>query len=303
MASSATINKIERAHQMYRESKYAEALGFYTDALSLAKTKSQKIALHSNRAACFLKLHDFKKAADECTLVLELDQKHTGALMLRAQTLVTLKEYHSALFDVNRLIELNPSSEMYQNLHTRLKTQLVVILPFSYICSIFSPASLYCSVYGLTIHWPVFLATYITAAACGGKSLAPIPEAEAELEEDEDGDDYLKEDWEEQCTNKETNEGDIGKDDRDVVEATVEAESVKQTTEVGDVQKIESPEQQSSSWEAIPQPKGHSRLDYSRWDKVEDESSEDDSDDDDDEDDSQPQYRFRVKTIGVRAVK
>lgn len=44
--------------------------------------------------------------------------------MLRAQTLVTLKEYHSALFDVNRLIELNPSSEVYQNLHARLKTQL-----------------------------------------------------------------------------------------------------------------------------------------------------------------------------------
>lgn len=46
--------------------------------------------------------------------------------MLRAQTLVTLKEYHSALFDVNRLIELNPSSEVYQNLHARLKTQLVL---------------------------------------------------------------------------------------------------------------------------------------------------------------------------------
>lgn len=73
------------------------------------------------------------QAADECTLVLELDQKHTGALMLRAQTLVTLKEYHSALFDVNRLIELNPSSEVYQNLHARLKTQLVVILPFSWV--------------------------------------------------------------------------------------------------------------------------------------------------------------------------
>ncbi|MCE3215761.1 hypothetical protein HAX54_003387 [Datura stramonium] len=259
MASSATINKIERAHQMYREGKYVEALRFYTDALSMAKTKSQKIALHSNRAACFLKLHDFKKAADECTLVLELDQKHTGALMLRAQTLVTLKEYHSALFDVNRLIELNSTSEVYQNLHARLKTQL---------------------------------------------SLAPIPEAEAELEEDEDEDDDLKVDWKEQCTNKETNEVDVGEDKRDVIEATggkAGSGSVKQTTEVGDIQKIGSSEQQSSSWEAIPQPKGHSRLDYSRWDRVEEESSEDD--DDDDDDDAQPQYRFRVKTIGVRAVK
>ncbi|XP_009608512.1 uncharacterized protein LOC107773707 [Nicotiana tabacum] len=257
MASSGTMNKIERAHLMYREGKYAEALGFYTDALSLTKTKSQKIALHSNRAACFLKLHDFKKAADECTLVLELDQKHTGALMLRAQTLVTLKEYHSALFDVNRLIELNPSSEMYQNLHSRLKTQL---------------------------------------------SLAPIPEAEVEFEEDEN------EDEEEQCTNKETNEGDVGKDDRDVMEASAgEAESgtVELTTEVGDAQTAEkSSEQQSTSWEAIPQPKGHSRLDYSRWDRVEDESSEDDhDDDDDDEEDSQPQFRLRFKTTGVRAVK
>ncbi|XP_059282940.1 uncharacterized protein LOC132036590 [Lycium ferocissimum] len=261
MASPATINKIERAHQMYREGKYSEALGYYTDALSLAKTNSQKIALHSNRAACFLKLHDFKKAADECTLVLELDQKHTGALMLRAQTLVTLKEYHSALFDVNRLIELNPSSEIYQNLHARLKTQL---------------------------------------------SLAPIPEAETEIEEDEDEYDDLKEHWEEQCSNKETDEGDVRKDDRDVAEATTgEAEpgNIELTTEVSDVQKIESSEQPSSSWEAIPQPKGHSRLDYSRWDRVEDESSEDDDDEDDDEDDSQPQYRFRVKTIGVRAVK
>ena len=65
------------------------------------------------------------QAAEECTSVLELDQKHSGALMLRAQTLVTLKEYHSALFDVNRLLELNPSSEVYQNLQARLRTQLV----------------------------------------------------------------------------------------------------------------------------------------------------------------------------------
>lgn len=126
VAAATTLNKIERAHQMYREGLHEEALGFYTEALAMAKTRAQKIALHSNRAACYLKLHDFDKAAKECTSVLELDHKHTGALMLRAQTLVTLKEYHSALFDVKRLMELNPSSEVYRNLEARLKTQLVV---------------------------------------------------------------------------------------------------------------------------------------------------------------------------------
>lgn len=64
MASgSAAVNKIERAHQMYRDGKYPEALDNYTDALSVAKTKPQKIALHSNRAACYLKLHDFTKVS------------------------------------------------------------------------------------------------------------------------------------------------------------------------------------------------------------------------------------------------
>lgn len=59
--------------------------------------------------------------------------------------------------------------------------------------------------------------------------------------------------------------------------------------------------QDSKGWQAIPKPKGHSTLDYARWDRVEDDSSEDD--DDDDEEESQPQYRFRVRTVGVRPVK
>lgn len=98
------------------------------------------------------------QASEECTSVLELDHKHTGALMLRAQTLVTLKEYHSALFDVNRLIELNPSSEVYKNLQARLKSQLVVtplsfiLLLHLFLCSMLFnryPAYSYFSCYGI----------------------------------------------------------------------------------------------------------------------------------------------------------
>jgi len=56
--------------------------------------------------------------------------------MLRAQTLVTLKEYQSALFDVTRLMELNPDSEVYQNLEARLRTQLVYIYILSVLLSL-----------------------------------------------------------------------------------------------------------------------------------------------------------------------
>ncbi|KAI3895187.1 hypothetical protein MKX03_025930 [Papaver bracteatum] len=276
--ASSSLNKIERAHQMYRDGQHEEALEFYTEALSMAKSKSQKIALHSNRAACFLKLHDFKKAADECTLVLELDQRHTGALMLRAQTLVTLREYHSALFDVNRLMELNPSSDVYHNLHSRLKTQL---------------------------------------------SLAPIPESEEEImmAEMEDPDD-LEEggEKEDQVEYEEEEEAEKKEKGAQVEEPEEEKEKLtdegtptdENSTEI--VSSLVVPATQvskdlntphSQGWQAIPKPKGHSNLDYSRWDSVEDDSSDDDddSDEDDDEEESQPQYRFRLKTVGVRPVK
>ncbi|XP_021717057.1 sperm-associated antigen 1-like [Chenopodium quinoa] len=253
MTTTPPLNKVERAHQMYRDGRYREALGFYSDAVVVAKTKAQKIALHSNRAACFLKLHDFEMAADECTSVLELDHKHTGALMLRAQTLVTLKEYQSALFDVNRLLELNPSSEVYLNLQARLKTQL---------------------------------------------SLSPIPEVDSELEED---DEVISED-----SLKSSRQGDG--ENNDVEDSTGIVEKPEANVHISNGINPESngsrkaADPHSKGWQTIPKPKGHSRLDYSRWDCLEDGSSEDDDDDDDDEE-IQPQYWFRVKTVDVRPVK
>lgn len=60
----------------------------------------------------------------------------------------------------------------------------------------------------------------------------------------------------------------------------------------------------SNAWQAIPKPKGHSTLDYARWDTVENDDSSDEEDSDEDSDDEdQPQYRFRVRTVGVRPVK
>ncbi|XP_051135136.1 uncharacterized protein LOC127254208 [Andrographis paniculata] len=256
MASgSPTMNKIERAHQLYRDGRYAEALNYYSEALSVAKTNPPKIALHSNRAACYLKLHDFQKAAEECTSVLELDYNHTGALMLRAQTLVTLKEYHCALFDVNRLIELNPTSEVYRNLHARLKTQL---------------------------------------------SLATIPEDDAEFDEEneyiDDNNDDLEGEQDEVDTEEYGTEIDTAPEENE----QNESETISPAQDKGRLQT----DQQSSGWQKIPKPKGHSQLDYSRWNSVEDDSSEEEDDSDDDDDvGSQPQYRFRVKTVGVRAVK
>lgn len=202
MASS--ITRTEKAHQKYRAAQYAEALELYTEALNAATQLNHQIALHSNRAACHLKLQEYKQAAEECSAVLELDAKHAGALMLRAQTLVAMKDYHSALFDVNRLLEANPNSEVYRNLQARLKTQM---------------------------------------------ALAPIPEAENETPPDS-----------------------------------------PRSRELPAL----APPPKPAGWAAIPKPKGHTGVDYSRWSGLGDDVSSDEE-----EEEEVPQYQYRLKNVGL----
>jgi hypothetical protein len=58
---------VERAHDLYRGGRHREALELYSAALAAARGTAQRIALHSNRAACYLKLHDFHKVRVPCS--------------------------------------------------------------------------------------------------------------------------------------------------------------------------------------------------------------------------------------------
>ncbi|KAK4594615.1 hypothetical protein RGQ29_018337 [Quercus rubra] len=329
--ASAALNKIERAHQMYREGKYSEALGFYTEALSMAKTNPQKIALHSNRAACFLKLHHFNKAAEECTSVLEFDRDHTGALMLRAQTLVTLKEYHSALFDVNRLLDLNPSSEVYQNLHARLRTQLSLApIPESeaeleeednedeaepnkneeeqYKEEIVVERDQKAEVNRTIINAEVIVSEMLRSKkpneqerdksepkTISSTTAVTAPKLQSNKE-------LLKQDPKVQSNKELLKQDPKVQSNKESLKQDPKVQSKKESLKLDSkVQSNKESEQDTKGWQTIPKPKGHSTLDYARWDRVEDDSSEEEEDDDDEE--SQPQYRFRLRTVGVRPVK
>jgi tetratricopeptide (TPR) repeat protein len=217
-----SLTKTERAHQKYRAAEYSEALGLYTEALDVATQLNHRIALHSNRAACHLKLHQYKKAAEECSAVLELDAKHTGALMLRAQTLVAMKDYHSALFDVNRLLESNPQSDVYRSLQARLRTQL---------------------------------------------ALAPISE-ESEVESPPDSPRPQHQQQQQQ-----------------------HQQQLQQHQQEAQIAPVVEPK---AGWEAIPKPKGHTGVDYSRWSNLGDDLS-----DDEEEEEEEPQYRYRLTKVGL----
>ncbi|MBA0676316.1 hypothetical protein Goari_017799, partial [Gossypium aridum] len=264
--------------------------------------------------------------------------------MLRAQTLVTLKEYNSALFDVNQLIELDPSSEVYHNLQARLRTQVLILnhlLPHRFWESYYQNWS-----NNSVLSWLIF--DILDAR----KALAPIPESEAELEEEEE--EHEQPDTSEKEVRQDDKKEDlvvpgIGKDlnaaelnESPIKEKIIPSEKsevkeyAEQETDCNNMpernpgvtalqkpnekdskgyQAIPKPKEysgqknvpqrvgvadplgegikDSKGWQAIPKPKGHSALDYARWDRVENDSSEDDDDDDDDED-SQPPYRFRA---------
>lgn len=133
------------------------------------------------------------------------------------------------------------------------------------------------------------------------KSLAPIPECEEEslyLEEENDesppkGDQKI----ETSITKPDQPKSELVLENKPSIGPILERKPGTGPQRV-DVPSTLPPKPQG--WEAIPKPKGHSGLDYSKWDSVEDDSSEDE---DDDEEEELPQYKFKVKTVGVGSVK
>jgi hypothetical protein len=130
------------------------------------------------------------------------------------------------------------------------------------------------------------------------KSLAPIPECEEESL-------CLEEDKEELPSKQDQKiENSITKPDRpEPAPSKPSNEQILERKPAAVPQKVEPPANLPSKpqgWEAIPKPKGLSGLDYSKWDKVEDDSSDEDEDDGEEE---LPQYKFKLRTVGVRSVK
>ncbi|XVF79507.1 hypothetical protein PTKIN_Ptkin14bG0228500 [Pterospermum kingtungense] len=258
--------------------------------------------------------------------------------MLRAQTLVTLKEYNSAMFDVNRLIELNPSSEVYHNLQARLKTQ-VALAPIPEAEAELEEDEEEGEEYGrsCTVEKEEEDDEIMEAVEKEEEQDEIMETVEKEEEQDEIMEDivvpavrkYLsvaelnedlvkaemitpeKPDQVTECKNMpERNSGVAASREPDDKDSKGYQAIHKQKGQLGQKNVpqrigVDAPREQSikdsNGWQAIPKPKGHSALDYARWDRVEDDSSEDD--DDSDEEESQPQYRFRVRTVGMRPVK
>mmetsp|Transcript_7640 Transcript_7640/g.15958 ORF Transcript_7640/g.15958 Transcript_7640/m.15958 type:complete len:588 (+) Transcript_7640:81-1844(+) len=93
-----------------------EAIAGLYQSIGFFKAEEQKDALDLrrvsllNRAMCMLKMGNMKSAKSLCTEVLKEDAANPKALFRRAKASVALREYPEAIVDLNRLLEVEPSS-------------------------------------------------------------------------------------------------------------------------------------------------------------------------------------------------
>mmetsp|Transcript_34644 Transcript_34644/g.87084 ORF Transcript_34644/g.87084 Transcript_34644/m.87084 type:complete len:262 (+) Transcript_34644:112-897(+) len=125
----ANGNKLSRAAaakqlgtDAYRVSNYEEAIKMFTRAIVNAKNDEQELiaACYSNRAACHMQHHGYKKVIADCTECLKIQPENAKALMRRCLAYEALEKYQLALDDAKQCLSLEPGMVLASKAVTRL---------------------------------------------------------------------------------------------------------------------------------------------------------------------------------------
>src|SRR5690606_31731716 len=140
------INQLKlKGNDYFRQGNYKESLQCYSLALALLPSKNlsdnqqsnqdtiqngrrvlspidiERVLLHANRAAAFLKMESFKEAAAEATLSLQIEPRHVKSLYRRGQANEYLKNYNEARRDYAAALALSPTSTELMDALIRVK--------------------------------------------------------------------------------------------------------------------------------------------------------------------------------------
>ncbi|XP_012529737.1 protein unc-45 homolog B [Monomorium pharaonis] len=111
----------ELGNEEFNKGNWSEALSHYTNALKLVNEDSaEKAVYYKNRAAAYLKLHDYEKVIEDCNNVLKICCNDPKALFRRCQALEALERFEEAYRDARNIILVDPNNKAIQPIAARL---------------------------------------------------------------------------------------------------------------------------------------------------------------------------------------
>lgn len=111
----------EKGNEEFNKSNWSEAVNCYTNALKLVKDNNVERAIYyKNRAAAYLKLHDYEKVIQDCSNALEICPNDPKALFRRCQALEALERFEEAYRDARNIILSDPNNKTIQPIAARL---------------------------------------------------------------------------------------------------------------------------------------------------------------------------------------
>ncbi|KAK1420618.1 hypothetical protein QVD17_22356 [Tagetes erecta] len=127
----------EEGNSLFKAGKYLKAFKRYEKAAKYIEydtifsdeekkqSKALMVSCNLNKAACKLKLKDYKQAEKLCTMVLELESNNVKALYRRAQAYIPVAHLDLAELDLKKALEIDPDNRdvklEYKSLKEKMK--------------------------------------------------------------------------------------------------------------------------------------------------------------------------------------
>lgn len=112
----------EQGNTAFKRGEWDEALKFYTKAIKLGENQKCKdlATFYKNRAAVYLKIEAFERAANDCTKSLDLQLNDQKALFRRVQAFEAMERFEEAFKDARTIWNNDPSFKTIQPYLERL---------------------------------------------------------------------------------------------------------------------------------------------------------------------------------------
>jgi len=125
--SAAMVLK-EDGNDLFKESKYEQAIDKYTQAIASVSPKddpTQIAPIYNNRAACHQQYHNYTEMVKDCTESLKLmPNNNIKALIRRGFAFEALEKLEKALEDLRAALLLDPSNDAAQQAANRISNAI-----------------------------------------------------------------------------------------------------------------------------------------------------------------------------------